>query len=100
MKKMGGKPMKVNTGMLIVLLAVISCRGQEPAGAARTFCRFIPERLDDFAWENDVVAFRVYGPALRGKGVNSGIDCWFKRGEHPMIDKLYTTGAKAGVKKC
>src|SRR5690606_35419424 len=25
-----------------------------------TFARYVPERLDDFAWENDVVAFRLY----------------------------------------
>lgn len=81
--------MNVNTGIMIVLLAAISCQAQESAVVARTFCRFVPERLDDFAWENDVVAFRVYGPALRGKGVNSGIDCWFKRVDYPIIDKWY-----------
>lgn len=26
-------------------------------------CRFVPERMDDFAFENDKVAFRIYGPA-------------------------------------
>src|SRR5690606_30280677 len=28
--------------------------------AARTYARYVPERYDDFAWENDVVAFRMY----------------------------------------
>ena len=28
------------------------------------FGRFVPERLDDYAWENDRIAFRIYGPAL------------------------------------
>ncbi|MEY3896376.1 MAG: hypothetical protein RLZZ214_1896, partial [Verrucomicrobiota bacterium] len=45
----------------------------------RAFARFVPERSDDFAWENDLVAFRTYGPALRPGPENSGIDCWFKR---------------------
>ena len=27
-----------------------------------------PERMDDMAWENDLVAFRAYGPALQAKG--------------------------------
>ena len=55
----------------------------------RTFARFVPERSDDFAWENDLVAFRTYGPALRSGPENSGIDCWFKRVPYPIIDKWY-----------
>lgn len=57
--------------------------------APRTFARFVPERSDDFAWENDLVAFRTYGPALRHGPENSGIDCWFKRVPYPIIDKWY-----------
>ena len=53
------------------------------------FARFVPERSDDFAWENDLVAFRAYGPALRHGPENSGIDCWFKRVPYPIIDKWY-----------
>ncbi len=55
----------------------------------RTFARFVPEHSDDFAWENDLVAFRTYGPALRPGKENSGIDCWFKRVTYPIIDKWY-----------
>ncbi|TWU45578.1 Unsaturated rhamnogalacturonyl hydrolase YteR [Novipirellula aureliae] len=55
----------------------------------RTFCRFVPERQDDFAWENDLIAFRAYGPALRSGAENSGIDCWLKRVTYPIIDKWY-----------
>jgi rhamnogalacturonyl hydrolase YesR len=57
--------------------------------AARTFCRFVPERADDFDWENDLIAFRAYGPALRNGAENNGIDCWLKRVEYPIIDKWY-----------
>lgn len=56
-----------------------------------TWCRFVPERKDDFAWENDLVAFRTYGPAIKStKGTeDSGIDCWLKRVNYPIIDKWY-----------
>ena len=64
---------------------------QEPASC---FARFVPERSDDFAWENDKVAFRTYGPALRGQGVNSGIDCWLKRVDYPIINKWYAGNLK------
>ncbi|MEO5714828.1 MAG: DUF4861 family protein, partial [Luteolibacter sp.] len=55
----------------------------------RTFARFVPERADDFAWENDLAAFRTYGPALRSAAENSGFDCWFKRVPYPILDKWY-----------
>ena len=60
---------------------------QKPA--KKTFARYVPERIDDFAWENDLVAFRAYGPKARKGAENSGIDCWLKRVETPIIDKWY-----------
>lgn len=65
------------------------------ANSARTFARFVPERKDDFAWENDKIAFRTYGPALRDSTENSGIDAWLKRVDYPIIDKWYKE-AEAG----
>ena len=38
-----------------------------------TFARFVPERSDDFARENDKVAFRAYGPALHDSKEKSGV---------------------------
>jgi hypothetical protein len=58
-------------------------------------CRYVPERKDDFAFENENVAFRIYGPALRDSKENSGIDCWLKRFDFPIIDKWYL-GASEG----
>lgn len=51
--------------------------------------RFVPERDDDFAWENDKVAFRVYGPNSKGVGPVSGVDAWFKKVDYPIVDKWY-----------
>ncbi len=61
------------------------------------YSRFVPERTDDYAWENDKVAFRVYGPtaqkmkedSIEGGTLSSGIDCWLKRVEYPIINKWY-----------
>lgn len=61
----------------------------EAAEPRRAFARFVPERKDDFAWENDMVAFRTYGPALREGAEDSGIDCWLKRTDALVIDKWY-----------
>ncbi len=51
--------------------------------------RFVPEREDDFAWENDKVAFRIYGPSSGGAGSVSGVDPWFKKVDYPIVDKWY-----------
>ncbi len=64
---------------------------------AKTFARFVPERADDFAWENDVIAFRAFGPALRTGTENSGIDCWLKRVNYPIIDKWYKLALEDNV---
>ncbi|MDR1115424.1 MAG: DUF4861 domain-containing protein [Tannerella sp.] len=64
-------------------------------GAPQTFApkvygRFIPERYDDFAWENDRVAFRIYGAALVPiDGPSNGLDFWYKRTNDLVIDKWY-----------
>jgi hypothetical protein len=53
------------------------------------YARFVPERQDDFAWENDNVAFRVYGPAAPLEGHASGVDAWLKKVDYSIIDKWY-----------
>jgi len=65
-----------------------------PERAPATSSRFVPERKDDFAWENDQVAFRAYGPALRAGPEDSGIDCWIKRVPYPIIDSWYAGASK------
>lgn len=53
--------------------------------------RVYPERFDDLAWENEVVAFRTYGPALQKRGDKMyGYDLFFKHpNKAPMLDTLY-----------
>ncbi len=66
-------------------------KNQKPqAYAAKTFGRLVPERMDDFAWENDKIAFRMYGPALQKSGeISSGIDIWVKKTNALVLDKWY-----------
>jgi len=50
----------------------------------------MPQRKDDFAWENDRIAYRVYGPALEATGeISSGLDVWVKRTRKPIVEKWY-----------
>ncbi|SHE86947.1 DUF4861 family protein [Dysgonomonas macrotermitis] len=57
---------------------------------AKTYGRLVTERKDDFAWENDRVAFRIYGPALLPiDGPSNGLDIWYKRTNDLKIDQWY-----------
>lgn len=57
----------------------------------KTYGRFIPERKDDFAWENNRIAFRMYGKALEmtPKENAYGLDVWVKRTERMIINERY-----------
>lgn len=61
---------------------------------ARTYGRFVPERKDDFAWENDRIAFRAYGKALEStpKENAHGFDVWVKRSREMVINERYRRG--------
>ena len=50
-----------------------------------------PERMDDMAWENDLVAFRAYGPALQAKGERGfGYDLFTKYNTtEPILEAMY-----------
>ena len=55
--------------------------------------RFVRERFDDFAWENDRIAHRAYGKALEtwaGEPLTSStIDIWSKRAPRMVVDEWY-----------
>ncbi|MEW6759402.1 MAG: DUF4861 domain-containing protein [Pseudomonadota bacterium] len=72
-----------------------------PVFPVKAFARYVPERLDDFGWENDKIAHRTYGPALAAPSpegmkkevlVTSGLDLWFKRVPYPIVDRWYNKG--------
>lgn len=68
-----------------------------PESKLTTYSRLVPERVDDYTWENDKIAFRVYGPkgqaealaGVKGSTLSSGIDIWFKRTEKSVINEWY-----------
>jgi rhamnogalacturonyl hydrolase YesR len=67
-----------------------------PPADVKTHARFVPERLDDFAWESDRTAHRVYGPAIindpKEHLISSGVDVWVKKVRTPVVDKWYKRG--------
>ncbi len=98
--------MKIHYGIFALTIAALSLAGcgedqsvdEEEVVVAEqevneqqvmAYGRFVPEREDDFTWENDKVAFRIYGPSSGGKGPVSGVDPWFKKVDYAIVDKWY-----------
>ena len=63
-----------------------------PAPVNKMTARFVPERKDDFAWENDRIAFRMYGPALAKENGKGGVDVWTKSVRDPIVNAWYQAG--------
>ena len=66
-----------------------------PREAFKVYGRFARERHDDFAWENDRIAHRMYGAALETWAAepltSSGVDIWCKRTRKLVINDWYMT---------
>lgn len=65
-------------------------KGKPETFVVKTYARFVPERKDDFAWENDLIAFRTYGKAIeKSKDDAYGLDVWVKRTDKMVINERY-----------
>ncbi len=64
-----------------------------PPPIVKTMARYVPERFDDFAWESDRIAHRIYGQALiKAEGtISSGADVWIKKDRGLIVDEMYRT---------
>ncbi|MXN90764.1 DUF4861 domain-containing protein [Flavobacterium sp. Sd200] len=93
----------VKAGKITTYSIVTDAETAQPKSKITTYSRFVPERTDDYTWENDKVAFRVYGPTgqkealagVAGSTLSSGVDIWLKRTDKPIINKWYAEHAKA-----
>ena len=61
---------------------------------ARAAVAIADYRFDDLLWENDRIAYRIYGRALEAAEPpsTSGIDAWGKRVRWPFMDRQLRTG--------
>jgi len=69
------------------LLALLcSCN---PKPVQKVMARAVPERADDFVFENDLIAGRFYGKALEGNPTSPGLDIWVKLPGALVADDWY-----------
>ena len=62
--------------------------GEREEFPMKAYSRHVPERLDDYAYENNLVAGRIYGPALQDPRT-FGSDVWLKCTERLVIDDWF-----------
>ena len=79
--------MKKYLFIVFLLLCLVGCRRE--VVETKVYGRFVPERKDDFAWENEYAAFRMYGPALKPENPSNGVDLWLKASPELVVDSFY-----------
>ena len=74
-------------------------KGEREDYPVKAYSRHVPERKDDYAYENNKVAGRIYGPALNGpKDPRTfGSDIWLKSTERMVIDERYHNELVNGI---
>ena len=71
---------------LLLFGALVSCK---PALQQKVMARFVPERSDDFVFENNLIAGRFYGQALEGNPTSPGLDIWVKLPRKLVANEWY-----------
>lgn len=73
------------TAAIIMMVACAPKKEAEP----KVMARAVPERADDFVFENNLIAGRIYGKALEGNPTSPGIDIWVKTPGALVADQRY-----------
>lgn len=76
---------------IVLFIGILCCLTacQKEAVQPKVYGRYVPERKDDFAWENEYAAFRMYGAALRPENPSNGVDLWLKKSPELVVDSFY-----------
>lgn len=74
---------------LALCLLPLACGNPKPAVEQKVMARAVPERADDFVFENDLIAGRFYGKALEGNPTSPGLDIWVKLPGRLVADEWY-----------
>ena len=81
--------------------AVFTIKEGTPETADTVCCGAVyPKRLDDLAFENDRMGWRVYGPGSQQRNYKLyGYDLWSKRTEQPVLAKFYDMDRRLNEQK-
>ncbi len=80
-------------GQTRAFILTVGARSYPTREQFKAYGRFVRERYDDFAWENDRIAHRMYGKALETWQAepltSSTVDVWCKRVRRLVINDWY-----------
>lgn len=80
--------------ILISVLMFAACAG---VPEQKVMARYVPERADDFIFENNLIAGRIYGEALEEETTSPGIDIWVKLPGPLVADEMYRMELEEGL---
>jgi len=80
--------------ILSLLICTMSLAAFAQEGSV--MARYVPERFDDFVWENEYICHRMYGKALEGNPTTPGVDVWVKYPGKLVANKLYDNELNQG----
>ena len=75
--------------IVFALAAVLLLGGCKKTTEMKVMARAVPERADDFVFENNLIAGRFYGEALEGNPTSPGLDVWVKMPGKLVADEWY-----------
>lgn len=75
--------------IVFALAAGLLLGGCRQKDQVRVMAREVPERADDFVFENNLIAGRFYGKALEGNPTSPGLDIWVKMPGKLVADEWY-----------
>lgn len=79
---------------LLLLLSLAGC--SSPSSDRKVMARPVPERADDFVFENNLICGRIYGKGLEGETISPGIDIWVKLPGKLVADEWYSHISETG----
>jgi len=75
---------------LVLLAAAVALLASCAPKEQKVMARAVPERADDFVFENNLIAGRFYGKALEGNPTSPGLDIWVKMPGKLVADEWYS----------
>ncbi len=75
--------------ILFCILLALNLTACQQEVQQKVYGRFVPERKDDFAWENEYAAYRFYGPALAPENPSNGVDIFMKNTPAFVLDTFF-----------
>lgn len=79
---------------LVATLGLSACAPKEQE--SKVLARPVPERMDDFVFENNLIAGRFYGEAIEGNPTSPGIDIWVKLPGKLVANEWYAAATGEG----